>query len=150
MEVFELDLLNRLSFKTKIYRKNFDLINNDDNFISECDGKISEMRALEMKPPLIIGEYHLSVWNFGLAKEFNVDLNKLMFNYSSYDTYSELIREIKNGDLNINDFNKILFIHTLILNKKYRKRGVTEEFIEMLYRDFYDDKTLIARTCASR
>lgn len=137
------NLWSNITFKTQAYRKNFDLVSDDENIITECDGTISEIRISEQKMPLIVGEYGFSIWNLELGRKLGVNFNKLIKEYSIEDTYNELLKMIKEKHLNINDYKKIVLIHTYILRKDYRKRGITEEFIEFLYRDFYDEKIAI-------
>lgn len=131
------NLWSRLTFKTLGYRKNFDLVSQNENIITHYDGMISEIKIGERKPPSPVGEYGFSVWNIGLAKRFKHNIHKLIKDLNIENTYSELINVIKKGEIDIKDYNKIVFVHTFILNKKYRKSGITEELIEMLYRDFY-------------
>lgn len=143
MNKIDSTLWNNLTFKTQTYRKNFDLINLNENFITECDGIISEIRIGKHIPPRPVGEYGFSIWNIELGKNFKVDFNKLFNKHSFETTYDELIDVIKSKKININNYKKIVLIHTLIIHKDYRNRGVTEEFIEMFYRDYYDDDIAI-------
>lgn len=133
------NLWSNITFKTQSYRKNFDLINLNENFITEYDGTISEIRLDKRQPPRPIGEYGFSIWNIGLGEKFAVDFNKLIKDHAFEDTYNELVNIIRKEEININDYKKIVLIHTLVLNKNFRKRGVTEEFVEMIYRDYYAD-----------
>jgi hypothetical protein len=143
MNAKDWNLWNNITFKTQAYRKNFDLVNENENIITEYDGVISKIRIEEQLPPLIIGEYGFSVWNIELGKKFGVNFDKLINEHSVENTYSELVKVIKNDDINIDKYNKLVLVHTLILHKDYRKRGMTEEFIEMLYRDFYSENVAI-------
>jgi hypothetical protein len=129
-----------VSFQTKSYRKNFDLIINGDNIITEYAGIISLLRLDEMKPPIFIGEYNFSTWNISVAKLLNININDLISSHKQEDTYVEY--------LNLNDkmfekYNKIVFIHNLIIHPEYRKIGISEEFVEYLFRDFHSDDTII-------
>jgi hypothetical protein len=83
------------------------------------------------------------VWNIELGIKFDVNLNKLITERIVENTFSELINVIQDKEIEIKDFKKIVFIYSFILRKDYRKRGITEEFIEMIYRDFYDKNTAI-------
>jgi len=143
MERKDLNLWSNITFKTQSYRKNFDIINTNENFITEYDGIISEIRLEQHKPPRPVGEYGFSVWNIELGGKFNVNFNKLINEHAFEDTYDELVDIIKKKEININDYKKIVLVHTFIINKNYRKRGITEEFIEMLYRDFYCENVAI-------
>jgi hypothetical protein len=143
MEAKDLNLWSRITFKTQGYRKNIDFINDNENIITEYEGGISEVRISEEKPPITIGEYGFSVWNITLGKKLNVNFNKLIYDHRIEDTYRELIKIIKGKFFDINGYNKLVLVHTLIIKKDYRKKGVTQEFVEMLYRDFYDENTAI-------
>ena len=131
------DLWEKITFKTTSYRKNFDLSIENERFVTEYNGDISEVRIAERKPPFIIGEYAISVWNFKLAKEFNVNLTKTFKEFKIEDSYRETNQLIDDYLLDLNNLNKLIIIHTFILHPKFRKRGITEEFFEFLYRDFY-------------
>jgi len=143
MDTNNLKLWNNITFKTEGYRKNFDFINDDENIITEYDGKISEIRISELKPPHIIGEYGFSVWHIDLGKKFNVNLKKLIANHHIEDTYDELLKIIKQNDFNFENINKLVLIHSFVLKRDYRKRGITEEFIETIYRDFFGENVAI-------
>lgn len=136
-------LWNNVTFKTLAYRKNFDIISINENIITLYDGMVSEIRLEKRKPPRPIGEYSFSVWNIGLGKKLNVNLEQLIMAHDSENTYSELFDVIKKNVIDVRNYKKIVFVHTLVLNKDYRKRGITQEFIEMLYRDFYCEDTAI-------
>lgn len=143
MKIKDWNLWNNITFKTQGFRKNFDIINTNENFITEYDGKISEIRLEKRKPPRPVGEYGFSVWNIGLGRRFAVDFNKLIRDHALEDTYGELIRVIKKKEIDVHNYKKIVLVHTFVLHKNYRKRGITEEFIEMLYRDFYNEDVAI-------
>ena len=136
-------LWNNVTFKTLAYRKNFDIISTNENIITLYDGMVSEIRLEKRKPPRPVGEYGFSVWNIDLGKKLNVNLEQLIRAHDSENTYSELFDVIKKNVIDVRDYKKIVFVHTLVLNKDYRKHGITEEFVEMLYRDFYCEDTAI-------
>jgi len=136
-------MLVDITFKTQSYHKNFDFVSENENFITEHDGIVTRVRIAERKPPLIVGEYGFSVWNIGTGTKFGVNFNKLIKEYQVENAYSELARVIKNKAFDIRKYNKIVIIHSLIIRADFRKRGITEEFVEFLYRDFYDEKNAI-------
>lgn len=139
----DLDLWTDITFKTHCFRKNFDFLNNNENIITECEGIISKTRMNEQKSPFTVGEYGLSVWNLDLGRKFNADINKLILDYSFENTYEELADVLHNKLIDISKVKKLVLIHTIILHKNYRKHGIFEEFIEMIYRDFYDENTMV-------
>ena len=143
MNKLDWDLLDNVRFKFYGYRKNTDIININDSFITEYDGTISEIRFEKRKPPRHIGDYSFSVWDIGLGKNFGVDFNKLMNEFAVDDLYNELNGVINKNEFEISDYRKIILVHTFIISPDYRKRGITEEFIEFLYRDFYNHDTAI-------
>lgn len=135
----DLKLWKNITFKTQGYRKNIGFVNINECIITEYNGTISEIRLNDNKPPLIIGEYGLSVWNIGVGRELDIDINELLISYAVEDTYIELVDVIKNKKIDINNYKKIVLIHTFVLHEEYRKSGITEEFIEMIYWDFYSE-----------
>lgn len=143
MDKTDINFWSNLTFRTQSYRKNLDFVGDDDNIITEHEGDVSVLRMSENKPPLIIGEYNFSVWNIENAKLLNIDLIKLMNVYSGVDTYNELIKLVNNKLINITIYKRIVLIHSFILSSNYRKRGISEEFIEFIYRDFHNNDTLI-------
>lgn len=143
MNIIDWKLLTDVTFKTQCYRKNFDLTIRNDSFITECDGKISQIRLSENKSPIIIGEYGFSIWNVGMGNAFDVNIKELLERYQDDNIYLELLNVVNNKLFDIYMYDKLILIHSLVLCADYRKRGITEEFIEFLYRDFYDKKNAI-------
>jgi hypothetical protein len=137
------DVWNNITFKTQGYRKNFDLVTENENIISEYIGNISVIRLAENKPSITIGEYTFSVWDISLAKILKINLNKLLDAHHMVNAYIELVKMIKAGEIDINRFDKIVLIHSLVIHPEFRKLGITEEFIEFIYRDYHFDKTAI-------
>ena len=143
MKINDFNLWSRLTFKTIAYRKNFDLTTENENVLTEYDGEISVLRLKEKTKPLIIGEYGFTTINLELCRTLDIDYMKLIQDYSDMITYGKLLTCIYDNTLNIDKYKKIVLIHNLVVCSEYRKRGVTEEFIEAIHRDFYDDKTAI-------
>lgn len=137
------DIWDNLSFKTISYNKNFNFVNTNDNIITEIAGTVSLLRTKEILPPIILGEYGISIWNIKFGKTWGIDLDKLLSDNKIENTYSELIKVIKNNDINIYEYDKIVLIPQFLLRADFRKHFITEEFIEMLYRNYHDDKVLI-------
>jgi hypothetical protein len=133
------DLLTNITFKTQCYRKNFDMISTNEHFITECDGEITLMRFEQEKPLLIVGEYGFSIWNIKLGNQFNVNFKNLIEEHNEENIYHELNNLINRKKFELNSYNKIILVHSLVLRADYRKQGITEEFTELLYRDYYSD-----------
>jgi hypothetical protein len=127
------------TFKTVCYHKNFDLVNDDESLITEYRGTISLIRLAEYKPPLIMGEFELSEWNVGLGVKFEADLIKLVKKHKTEVVYSELLNLIKSKEIDITNYKKIVFVANLIVRPDFRKFGLTEEFVELLYREHYNE-----------
>ena len=143
MERQDIKLWSNLTFKTLGYRKNFDFVSTNENIITLYDGMVSEIRMTKRIPPRPVGEYSFSVWNIDLGNKLGVDLEELIKAHDTENTYSELFDVIKKDVIEVRDYKKIVLVHTFVLNEKYRQRGITEEFVEMLYRDFYCEETAI-------
>ncbi len=131
-------LWQNLTFKTIAYRKNFDLTVSDENFITEYEGTISQIRIGSRKPPFLAGEYTFSVWNIGLADQLDVDMNEVLGKYLYEDSYNELSSTINDGSFTFENIKKLVIIHNLILHPDYKKRGVTQEFVEFMFREHYN------------
>lgn len=134
-------LWETLTFKTLSYGKNYNIFEKNDNFIREYSGEITKTSMDGKHPPLIIGEYTFSVWNFGLANKFNEDLIPLMHEFKDQDTYAEIIKNIDIS--NFDSLTHLVIIHSLVIHPKFRKRGLPEEFIEYIYRDFHTPQNKI-------
>jgi hypothetical protein len=143
MNTKNIKLWNKISTKTTLFHKNFDMIVSNDNIISEYDGQIGLLRLSEKKQPLRIGEFTLSIWNLAIADLQEVNLTDLIDKYKEEDTYYEFNKMVSDTNYDYSKFKKIVFLHSLIIKPEYRKCGVTEEFIEFIYRNFYDDNTVI-------
>jgi hypothetical protein len=143
MNKIDIDIWSNLTFKTRCYRKNFDMINDNENIITEYDGGVSVLRLSQGKSPLVVGEYGYSVWNIELGKMLDVDFHELIRAHVIEDGYSELLFAINNKLIDITKYKKMVLIHSLVLRADSRKRGISEEFTEMIYRDHYDKDNLI-------
>jgi hypothetical protein len=143
MNKHNFDLWKKITFKTLVYRKNIDFINTNENIITECEGVITELRYEDNKLPKLIGEYSFSIWNIELGRKLNININKLIQAYNLENSYGELVKLIKSNNFDYNQYNKVIIIHTYLLKKEYRKKGITDELIEMFYRDYFGDKIAI-------
>ena len=109
-KIESLALWSNLTFKTRCYRKNFDLVTENENIITEYEGSVSKLRIAEGIRPFIIGEYGFSVWNIDLAKKLNIDVNAVLKAYAIEDTYSELKRAVDNNEIDLYKYQKIILI----------------------------------------
>lgn len=143
MNYRQLKLWSELTFKTISYRKNFDMVVENENILTEYDGDISKLQLAKQMKPLKIGEYGYTLINCKLGRELDYNVNDVIRDYITSIGYSELNKCIENNDFDISKYKKVLLIHTLVVSPKYRKKGIVEEFIEALYRDFYDNGVAI-------
>lgn len=143
MDTKKLELWEKITFKTEGYRKNNGFLNNDESIVTEYDGTITEVRLSTRKPPLTVGEYGFSVWNLKVARELNINVFELINEHSFETSYKQLKKIIKLNGLELDEYDKLVLVHTFIINQEYRKYDLSEEFTEMLYLDYYDDKTAI-------
>jgi hypothetical protein len=132
-------------FRTKSYYNNYDNFIDGDNIITEQSGMISDLRINERKPPIPIGEFSISIWNISLSKLLNLNIKNLIHELKSEETYQELDDLIKYNSVydRIINCSKLIIIHSLILKQDYRKKELTEEFFEIIYRNYYDGNTII-------
>jgi hypothetical protein len=124
---------------------NFDFFCGNDNIITECGGEIlytNKERILERKLPILIGEYSLSVWDIDLANLFDLNIINLISD-NPHPLYEELLALINSNDFKINQYSKLIIINSLLIHKDYSNKGITEEFIETMFREYYNDKNAI-------
>jgi hypothetical protein len=143
MDKNDVSFWSNLTFTTECRRKILDFGIDDENIITPFEGNISILRLSESKPPYIIGDYAFEVWNIETAKLLNIDILKLANDMSCIGTYKEFINLIENKLINVFNYKRIIFIHSLIIHENYRKQGITEEFIEYIYRDYDSKENLI-------
>lgn len=138
----DMRLYNGLTFKTLLLGKNYDLDIRGDNLISEYDGTITYKDHSNKKKPEDIGEYGISVWNIGLANQLGVDIiGDTLPSNEIIDIYREFEYALDNKTIDLSELmpSKLVFVHNLILKPQYRNKGVVNEFVEFVYRNFYSD-----------
>ncbi|MFW6219413.1 MAG: hypothetical protein ACOC33_00965 [bacterium] len=136
----ELELWDKITFKTTTFSKNSDFLLDNEQFISEHDGEVFKINFDDNKPAKLIGEFGLSIWNITLSNYLNVDLLPLIKTYSKdVDSYSELLKIIENNEFDLSSCKKLIVIQYFVLNDEHRKNKITEEFFEYIFRNFYDD-----------
>lgn len=139
MDRENIELWSDITFKTIGFIKNYDLTAPYEQFVTEIDGEISKIRFKEKKPPVLIGEFGISIWNFDLAEILGINLLELMEEYTyDMDSYSEIYKLIQDNKIKINSINKLVIIHHLVIKKEYRKKQLTEEFSEFICRNYYN------------
>jgi hypothetical protein len=145
MTVDNFEFWKNIVFRTKVYYNNYDNFIDSDGVITEHSGMISDLRINEGKPPIPIGEFSMSIWNISLCKLLNVNIFKLISDLKLEETYRELDDLIKYNSVyeRIINSNKLIIIHSIVLKQDYRKRELTDEFFEIIYRNYYDENTII-------
>ena len=144
MKIEEIEFWGNLSFKTTLYRKNVDFIYCDENIITPIDGVVNSLRIPERKRPILVGEYNLTIWNLKTGRENNVDFDKLLNTYNVENPYRDMLTAYYSHSIDFIDYDKLIIVEFFIVKPDYRKQGVTEEFFEMLYNDFYiNERTAI-------
>ena len=138
-------LWHMLKFKDNAHLSNFDILTENDNLIVEHTGEIIKLRFLEDKPPLPIGDFSYSIWNFKFDKMINNNLLSIMKDYMGNENhpYVDLYRILSDKTLNIQNIDRLIVIHTLILHEDYRKKNIPEEFVEFIYKQFNNDKDIV-------
>lgn len=136
-------LWDDLTFKTTTYRKNFDVLIDGENIITEHIGTISKIQMFERKPPIILGDYGFTSLNIKIARDLKINVAELVEEFNPQLAYEQLETIMKYNSFNIYNYDKVIIIQNLVIGKEYRKMGVVEEFIEMLYREYYNEKTAI-------
>lgn len=138
-----IELFRYLKFKYIAHHTNFNILTNTDHFLTDYTGDVIKLRFMENKPPLIIGDFSFSVWNFDLANKMNINVFDTFLDYPSNHPYSEIHTIYKTNPNLFYKIKKMVLIHTLILHPDYRGKNISEEFVEFIYRAFYDEDNLI-------
>jgi len=134
---------NNITFKSKTYGYTHDTINPNDQFIFEHEGVITMTRIEDNLPPLIIGEFGFSIWNFDMARELGGNLSDHLKLKQVNDSYIEMKKCIANGDLYVHDSESLIVVHNLLIHPKFRKKGIADEFVEYLYKNYLNSATRI-------
>lgn len=141
-DVPNLKVLENLAFKTKLCHRNFDMISINESFTTDLEGSITLVRIEENLPPLQIGEFYINVFNFDIARTFNVDLLPLIYGHNKEGSYVDFIDLIKTSSkkslIDLDTVNKIYYVNNFIIRPEFKKLGVVEEFAEFLYKNFYN------------
>lgn len=141
------ELWENISFKTTLFHKNYDLVVNNENIITDMEGEISKLNIGKRKLPDLIGIYDLSSINLHIARLLNHDgvdaigsRGYLWPNERLIESFSELHDLIVDKQINLNNYDKIILIHMLTISKKYRGLNVVNEFMEYVYRNHYNER----------
>lgn len=143
MSEFNFNIIENLAFKTLTYHKNYDLLYDGHKFFISCEGTISKLRIIERKPPLIIGEYDFDIVDLATMKLLNYDISSIDGDNFGDILITEFFNMIKSNEFEIENYDKAILLNNLILTKEFRGKFVSDEFIEMMFRNYYDERTII-------
>jgi len=136
-------IIENITFKTTTYYRNYEYLSEKENIVTHYDGMLYKLRIIEKKPPLPLGEYEFTIWNIGIGKELGINVNELISNYGEDVVFTDFKNLIKNKNLNTLKYDNLVLISYFILNPDFRKIGLTQEFVKMIYKNFYNKKNAI-------
>lgn len=137
-------ILENIVFKSTSYNRNYDFGMKYDSYVTTTQGYINYIRTDVHKPTMPIGEYMYNVFNVNLAKKCNVNFMTLLNEWcETNEVYIDFLNLIKSKSINISKYNKIVYISSLILNDKFRNKGICKEFLTNISKEFYGENTLI-------
>lgn len=140
----ESDIINNIVFKSTSYDRNYDFGLKNDSYVKTIQGYINFIQTGIHRPTMPIGEYLYNVFNVSLAKNNKVNFIELLNDWcETNEIYIDLIDLFKTNKIDANKYNKIVYIPTLILNDKFRKQNVADEFVKYIKREFYGENVLI-------
>jgi hypothetical protein len=132
-----------LSFKFTQYHRNFDFFDIGDSYVNYIDGSISFVSTDGKSYPKQIGEYNIIKFSLNVAREVNVNIKNIIQNNDD-EIYDDLKKIIKTKNhINLENYDNLYFINNFILAENYRKKDISFEFFEKIYRMFYNERTLI-------
>jgi len=134
---------NNISYKINSYPNNNDLAYYNDCYITNHDGFIYLKNFDNNNMPQLIGEFFISTLNIEIIKQLNVNIINVFKNYTNEILYSELLKVIYQKELNIFKYSNIVIVQSLVIKKEYRKKKIFNDFVEMLFREYYNNNTLI-------
>ena len=141
-----INLWRTIKFKHTAHSSNYDMLSDSDSLITEYTGEIIKLRFVDNKPPLPIGDFSFSVWDFNLDRKLNNDLINVMGEYLDLKNhpYKSIYNIIKEDKISLKSINKLIIIHSFILHPSFRGKGLAEEFTEFVYKLYgIDDYNII-------
>lgn len=144
IDLYEKILISKdIVFKPLAFCRNFDMFTIDDSFVQNISGEINETNIAERALPTLIGEFTINIYNVSLANYFGANIiDEFELNAETSIINNEIFKVVKNG-LDINKYNKIIYINNLIFVPNRRGYNIVDEFIEFVFRTYYTMDTLI-------
>lgn len=140
----ETEIVKNIVFKSTSYDRTYDFDLEYDSYVKTILGYINYIQVNVHRPTMPIGEYMYNVFNVALAKINRVNFMNLLNSYcETNEIYVDLIDLLKSNKIDVNQYNKIVYIPTIILNEKFRNKNVVSEFIKYIKREFYGENVLI-------
>ena len=140
------EVLNNIVFRTTSFDRNEPLIYNNDNILTEGSGTITHVDfSAREHSNILVGEFEYTIWNLNYSRELNVNAIPLIKEHVriGQEQYNQIQNLNENEILNFNMINKLIIIHSFILNKKYKKLSIPEEFTEFLYKKYFQKNNKI-------
>lgn len=137
-------ILENIVFKSTSYNRNYDFGMKYDSYVTTTQGYINYIRTDIHKPTMPIGEYMYNVFNIKLAKKCGVNYMTLLNEWSeTNEVYIDFLNLIKLKSVDLTKYNKVVYISSLILNDKFRNKGICKEFLTNISKEFYGENVLI-------
>lgn len=143
---FNINFLTELSFHYDLKHKNFGMLGSDEPFDLFYDGTITKLRTESGGYPETIGIFFLNVLNIGNAKMFNAHEHLI----ESFRDRATMLEDagfgvdalVDDKDLNFENKDKIIFLKSVLVHPKHRKKGVFEELIKSIFMTFNSPNSL--------
>lgn len=131
------EFVTELTFQYDLKHKNYGMIHVDEPFDMVYDGTITKLRSDTGGYPETIGIFILNVFNLGNAKLFDTKehlLDTIKYRCSLEEDAGFGMRElIDDEDFGFKEKDKIIFLKSVIIHPRYRKKGVFEELVKSIY-----------------
>lgn len=137
------NILKKLTFTSIGHHKNYDFMFKDESYFNGFEGKITKLRVNEKLKPEVIGCYEFEMWRNDISEQLGLNLNDYLYRFKDYSDFYHITDIIDDKKIDLKKYDKIVFVNTLMLKSEYRGMDVTSEFVEYMYRNYFDRQTLM-------
>lgn len=130
----------RIVFEVTTRTSNVDVLTPNDSMITICDGIIRDVKP---NKTIKIGDFNINIIHIGMADILNVKFDDIIKGLAFGELCDDLTTINNDNSTHLNSYKKVIIVSAFILIKKYRKKNILDEFLEFLYKNYYNKDYLI-------